>query len=1734
MTSFEYHIPSNELSDICTYYGIPFGIVLLINLCISHKHNYNYNQFKLALFIHIHNHKIKHWPVIHLIYCIILYIILLSLFLAPWAILLVWSILLINTSIYLLHGLSILFGTLTLASLYISFGHYWYNNYTLSPTCITLLLFSIIAYTTCTLSLTYVQSGITLYGHSIVLITLNYILVIEVLRHNQSIDSVYERTFNSLCNNYNTQSHVRPVGTQHNNWLNASIQSGGTLSNIVAIDTQNSVIDIYGNTGGIKQSISHTLHTLSDQYQRTGTIYTALIYFLSLCVLMGYGALIQLYNSGYESSEIDNSLQYNQWIGWIIAGCIIFIDLLYAIHSYGRAIHHTVWSKSCILAGYRLILICFDYEYWLIGITCVYTLFGLYLVHQAVHERRNKISQNQSMLHTNPTMCLDEFLIDNQHSISKPTRHSRFIHWFKHYSPLNFNELTSVILNCGFIGTLLIDVFIRTSTFNISGINYQQFELSILCVYLVELVRWTLISYYQLNEDTVTNVKQVIFSVIMAELGYTGFGILLYYRTNQLILLILMVTVPLYCVSLLLSHRQLRSNDYQYLSPPQYRSLPYNGLLSSLLSCGLPVPDYQILGSIVLIILLTIIMTATISLLIQPYTVGVGIGFGLVCAVLFITPTIKYQHTRTHNVIDAVMMATSIILYTVLFVLVQVETELNVASIYILWTIYAAVPFSIALFSACHQFYHLKYTFTRFSKLMLFAAIVVVLCTAGLCMYTINIQTGVYVLVCSTLLLLIGGAAISYLRNNYSMSRGYMYMTYLLFSCGIGFGVYLGDTQTNGYAEYSASFYIAIGALLLLSYTEQHRVLHTNQSHLYYSRTGFAVYYYNLHNNDIHVINKPLLLYILCHTLIQMWCCVTIVLGYTTTGLTLSTASICVLYSHIRQLRVYNKLQYKHMLYRLDQSMLNTVYDTVYNKQLSGYLHDLPADVLHQCETASVYRVLQDTHPIIDRLHTQCGIAGSIWSPHFNLLNHEVDTYTNQLKHTVHIQHKLQQLVHRMNAHLYYELQHTIHTHIKQQQLLFIQYCQYVQTKHNIELKPQLTIHDLQYLSVFELHQLNQWKQQFLAEQQNQQLQAEQMRSDDQRRIQQRIQHADQAHAQRQRLYGTSMNTNIPVAVSVPQPVQPHNHTVRAVYTDTDVLKIANTVNNVRKSVTPVVDDNAIDHVDAAEDDEVAVSAAPALYTTTTNVKHTDAHSTDDVIDIGKAMTVTTDKQYILQLYHNISKYAQQTQTLYTDHQFTGDRSIYIHGERDSSKPSACNQVSVTQWRRASELVQQWSVESHDPSQYKLSSQQSIITDTHNNRFDSTSVVQGNIGTCYLISAITLLAMKSASNTKFHSLSDIFICPDVSQQYSNNGCYVLRFYRQSIEYYVLVDDLIPCVANGEPVFSHTRTINELWVFLIEKAYAKLYSTYESIEAGFIHEALVDLTNGFTYELQLKHPSTGILNNIDYIWKQLLNAYNSGYLIGTSSNTGSDTHVNNGIVLGHAYSVINVYADMKSNQRLIQLANPWGHTEWTGDWCDTSDKWSKYWIKTLNHVVIDDGRFWIAFDDFIQYYQSLYICRLLPHKSTLYNRWCNESASGPTQPYKCPTFTVTVYKPMSIYIVLEQDKYSSQVDDGRPQSYPHIQFYVIFNGGKRVDKIERKIVLGWCNNGLMMGERQISCEVELDKPNQDYTIVCCSKETDINVGFALSIYSAEKIKFKQMSGNIEYKSLPAANNRDVIG
>jgi calpain-15 len=79
----------------------------------------------------------------------------------------------------------------------------------------------------------------------------------------------------------------------------------------------------------------------------------------------------------------------------------------------------------------------------------------------------------------------------------------------------------------------------------------------------------------------------------------------------------------------------------------------------------------------------------------------------------------------------------------------------------------------------------------------------------------------------------------------------------------------------------------------------------------------------------------------------------------------------------------------------------------------------------------------------------------------------------------------------------------------------------------------------------------------------------------------------------------------------------------------------------------------------------------------------------------------------------------------------------------------------------------------------------------------------------------------------------------VSDKANKNGIYKMNLTKNGVKVIVTVDDFIPC-RNGKPAFTRANG-SELWVLLLEKAFAKLHGSYERIIGGAAHETMRDIS-----------------------------------------------------------------------------------------------------------------------------------------------------------------------------------------------------------------------------------------------------------------------------------------------------
>jgi hypothetical protein len=285
---------------------------------------------------------------------------------------------------------------------------------------------------------------------------------------------------------------------------------------------------------------------------------------------------------------------------------------------------------------------------------------------------------------------------------------------------------------------------------------------------------------------------------------------------------------------------------------------------------------------------------------------------------------------------------------------------------------------------------------------------------------------------------------------------------------------------------------------------------------------------------------------------------------------------------------------------------------------------------------------------------------------------------------------------------------------------------------------------------------------------------------------------------------------------------------------------------------------------------------------------------------------------------------------------------------------------------------------------------------------DPDDVEVGVFKTEWLLSAISMLAAAGGigDGGVDEQILNLFVghygIDGLISYHTEVGAYCVRLYKTGMWLPIIVDDIFPTLKedkwtneNKGIATAHSKEVKEIWVSLIEKAFAKYYGSYASIERGYVHHALTDMTGCESECLSLNAYCRGPRKRV--LWDMLLRYRRNGYILG--AGTGSSTLADKGIVeMGIIFDAAYTIYDVRQVDfhQLIKLRNPPGdHDEWKGDWSDGSSLWTKRLKKKLNWSDdANDNTFWMSFDDFCNVFRDLYICKWYD-----LNRWACNTMNG---------------------------------------------------------------------------------------------------------------------------------------------
>jgi len=301
---------------------------------------------------------------------------------------------------------------------------------------------------------------------------------------------------------------------------------------------------------------------------------------------------------------------------------------------------------------------------------------------------------------------------------------------------------------------------------------------------------------------------------------------------------------------------------------------------------------------------------------------------------------------------------------------------------------------------------------------------------------------------------------------------------------------------------------------------------------------------------------------------------------------------------------------------------------------------------------------------------------------------------------------------------------------------------------------------------------------------------------------------------------------------------------------------------------------------------------------------------------------------------------------------------------------------------------------------------------------DPSDIAQGSVGDCWLLSAISALAEFDGTMARLFRKT-----PELgSMPHDGENRYIVTLWDLGSwsEVDIEIDERLCSRPDNKGLFGCTPSVDgELWVPYLEKAIAAHCGGWDKIDGGSCTHAFRLLT-GSKLQYTFRDNGEGFLcmgalNPNSNTWEDLANSPHEGFrglwpmpwpevggggdrqltlspsdmfkrmaaweqanfVMCCGTKSGSDTNDTDGIVDGHAYTILDVVANAGGTEfNMVKVRNPWGKGEFkSGKWDDDGPGWEEYPdVKdALKPVQANDGVFWVEMDEFFQYFHSIYLC-----------------------------------------------------------------------------------------------------------------------------------------------------------------
>ena len=254
------------------------------------------------------------------------------------------------------------------------------------------------------------------------------------------------------------------------------------------------------------------------------------------------------------------------------------------------------------------------------------------------------------------------------------------------------------------------------------------------------------------------------------------------------------------------------------------------------------------------------------------------------------------------------------------------------------------------------------------------------------------------------------------------------------------------------------------------------------------------------------------------------------------------------------------------------------------------------------------------------------------------------------------------------------------------------------------------------------------------------------------------------------------------------------------------------------------------------------------------------------------------------------------------------------------------------------------------------------------------------LGSSYLISPLLSLVENPENFRRLFTLQvGEFSETQTLELCKKFGIYCCVLLDRGVPTQVIVDDFIPCTTSAEgsaPAFTYSAN-NELFVVLLEKAYAKLYGSYFNIDSGMITEAISSLAEA---------PVRRLFFDKKYTWDVIVEGTKQKWPM--LANIKGEESLDKSVGLEFSASVILLRSTEFTHQektiRMLTFKSTIYKMDYKGEWNKNDPRWNEVAVSKKDYVDENQGIFSIQFEDSLKYFETCYFLKLTKdYKYTYY-------------------------------------------------------------------------------------------------------------------------------------------------------